>query len=893
METCRIFASRVAALFRSRRLDNDLADEISNHLELATEENMLLGMSRSQARTAALEHFGGPTQIQEMYRQQRGFPLLNQVTQDLRFALRQLYRSPGFALTAIATLALGLGATTAIFSLVNALLLRPLAVPQAERLTVLSMVSTDEPLPSYNFNAPLFRTLERRSDVFEAVAGVTDNVVPVRDAAGTQELPVTLVSGQYFEMMKVAPLVGRYLLPADDVAGARVVVISEGFWHARLHGAKDVIGQKLVIANVPFTIVGVMPHGFVGTNPTRRQEMMLPLSAEPDVDSPYDWIGAGFHANFLLVFGRRKDGITLEQTNAALRAATIPIVDEAGADEGYIKDAETNHMRFATESGERGFSYLRHDFEKPLVMLLCLCGAVLLLACLNLTSLLTARAAARERELATRLAIGATRGRLIQQLLVETFLIVCLGSGTGVLVSPMVSHSLAAILLSSDRNASLDTGLDARVFLFAALIAMITTLLVGLLPALRATSRDAGEQMKRGAYARTAHDSNKLLPRVLLGSEVALALMLLIGAGLLATSLARLYKTGIGFDPKGLVTLQLNMDKQALKGAALVRWYEEFAQALEHQPGVKAVSYEAATPMSGSTMTDELRSAVSNGGHQIFGNEVAPGYFATMGIPVLAGREFNWRDTPGSGDKVILNESAAKLLFPGRSAVGEVVVVRGDSRLEVVAVVGDAKYVSIRAATPPTEYLPIPQKTQGIRSYAAVVRYAGDVQELARVSREIAGKMAPEIPAPILTTMSRQIDVSLTTERMMAMLSLFFAGSALLVTGIGLYGTLAYTTARRTNEIGIRMALGARRQQVMALILHENLWSTAIGAAGGLFAALAGARLLASFLYNTSIHDPWVLASSIAAMGLIACAASTLPAWRASTIEPMEALRAE
>jgi predicted permease len=375
--------------------------------------------------------------------------------------------------------------------------------------------------------------------------------------------------------------------------------------------------------------------------------------------------------------------------------------------------------------------------------------------------------------------------------------------------------------------------------------------------------------------------------------------MLVIGAGLLATSLTRLYQTGLGFDPKGLVNLQLDMDKQSLKGEALLRWYEQFAESLTRQSGVKSVSYEATIPLSGSTMTTTAKSAFHTTGQIVYQNSVAPAFFATMHIPLLAGREFKWQDTPASGKKIILNESAARLLFPGRNAVGEVVTAIKDSSNEVIAVVGDAKYFSITKPAPPTVYLPITQTTENIASYSAVVRLDvtngrnGDAQLLATTSRTLIAKMAPEIPTPILTTMDRQVDIHLSTERMMAILSLFFAACSLLVTAIGLYGTLAYTTARRTSEIGIRIALGSQRLQVVLLVFRENAWSTLIGSIAGLGIALLASRALTSFLYGTSIHDPWVLVSSVAALVLIASAASLLPAIHAARIDPMQALRSE
>jgi predicted permease len=378
-----------------------------------------------------------------------------------------------------------------------------------------------------------------------------------------------------------------------------------------------------------------------------------------------------------------------------------------------------------------------------------------------------------------------------------------------------------------------------------------------------------------------------------MASEVALALLLVVGAGLLASSLTRLYHTGLGFNPKGIVDLQLNMDKQPLADDGLLHWYQQFAESLGHQPGVMAVSYESQTPLSGSTWTNSLKTPESQGNKEIYMNAVAPDYFAAMRIPMLEGRDFRWQDTKASGDKIILNESAAKELFPHQNAIGRMVLDFNNHPSEVIAVVGDVKYTSIRDKAPPGAYAAITQSLDGKHSYTVVVRVKGPAAPLAAAARSLAARMASDIPAPLMTSMSSTLDASISSERMMAMLSVFFAACALLVTAIGLYGTLSYATARRTSEIGIRMALGAQRAQVVTLVFRENAWIAASGSIAGLVAALLGARLLASFLYGTSVHDPWVFLGSIAALISIASLASLLPALRAARIDPMEALRTE
>jgi putative ABC transport system permease protein len=894
------FLFRLKSLVHKRRLDRDLAEELAFHQAMKREKLTHEGAAPQQEEAAAGVRMGDPGRWHERLWELWQFPTMENLLRDVSFSARLLWKSPGFTVVALVTLALGVGANTAVFSLINGLLLRPLPVPHADQLAVIHYDSSDEDRPNYSFCAPFFRALEKRHEVFQAVAAFNDSTLQVRGTSGTQEIPGALVSGQFFQALEVPPLLGRYLTPADDQVGGSStgfgVVISEDFWRAWFNSAPDVVGRRLTIANAPFTVVGVMPRQFIGADPTKRPEIYVPLWAEPVIDAPYNAIAGGYHSWWLRVIARRNPGVSLEQANAGLQAASNPVLEEAIPDAQWVKDARSHHFQFAAEPGSKGFSRLRTVFRKPLAAVFLLCGAMLLLACLNLASLLMARAAARERELATRLAIGATRRHLIQQLLVESLLVATLGTAAGLGVSLAVSRSLAALLLGNVRHTILDTKLDLRVFLFAAVSAGMAAVVIGLIPALRATSGNLNDHIKDGSHATSAREKRRLLPRVLMGLEVALALILVVGAGLLATSVTRLYRTGLGFDPKGVVNLDLNMDKQALDGDALVRWYEEFGDSIRHQQGVKSVSFESLTPLTGDTWNGDYHTPSSNGNHLIDLNAVAPEYFGTMRIPMLSGRDFRWDDTTAGGRKIILNQAAAKVLFPGQNAIGQHLSgENGESNTsyEVLAVVGDVRYASIREDAPAGAYLPITQREAKKPSYTAVVRVDGPAAPLAAAARSLAARMAPEIPAPVMTTMSSDLDASISSERMMAMLSVFFGGCALFVTAVGLYGTLAYATARRTSEIGIRMALGAQRLQVVRLVFRENAWIAAGGSLAGLVVAILASRALANLLYRTSVYDPWVMMTSVLALGTVASAASLIPSIRASRIEPITAIRCE
>ena len=892
------FLLRLKFLFHRRRSDREMAQELEFHQAMLREKLVRQGVTHVQAAAQARHTFGNAARWHERLRELWQLRTLENLLRDISFSLRLLRKSPGFTAVALLTLALGVGANTAVFSLINGLLLRPLPVPHAEQLAVLRM-EEGGPDPGYSFITPFFRSLERRHDIFANVFAYNPDTLQVKGQTGNESVDGMLVSGEFFQALQTPPLLGRTLIPEDDQPGGSpqglAVVISESFWQRWFNRAPDVVGRKLIIANTPFTVVGVMPKSFIGADPTQLPQIFAPLSADPIIDAPRDHINAGIHAWWIRVMARLQPAMNLEQANAALMTVSNPILHEATSDADFIKGEEKGHFHFAAESGSGGFTYARILFRKPLVAMFTMCGGILLLACLNLTSLLMARGAARERELATRLAMGATRQRLIHQLLVESLLIAIIGTVLGLASAPLVSHSLGTMLMSSgvENGVHLDTSLDLRVFLFAAIIAVTASMLIGLVPALRATSGDLNQQIKEGQQANRRNERRTLLPRVLMTLEVALALVLVAGAGLLATSLVKLYKSGAGFDPEGLVNIAFSMDKQQLEGDPLTQLYHQIDDELNRQPGVKDASFEFIVPLSRRGWNGNY-AAPGQKPSLIMLNSVAPKYFETMRIPLYMGRDFRWSDTKASGLKIILNQSAAKRFFPDRNAIGQQVI-NADEKIsfEVVAVVGDTKYRDMRTPAPPQGFVPIQQDDQPKPSLHAVVRVDGPIAPLAAAVRSIAARLAPTIPTPTLTTVDEVMNNSLGAERMMAVLAIFFAACALLVTAIGLYGTLAYNTARRTSEIGIRMALGAQRSRVVVLVFRENAVIAMLGSAAGLVAAILASRALASFLYETSPRDPWILVGSVVALACIASTASLLPAIRAARIEPITAIRCE
>jgi predicted permease len=892
------FLGRAKSLFRKRRMSHDMAEELAFHQTLLRDKLLREGVPPSQVNATVRRTFGNPSRWHERLRELWQFQSIESLMRDIRFSIRLLKKSPGFTAIALLTLALGVGANAAVFSLINGLLLRPLPVPHGDQLIVLGMDHGSLRV-QYSFPAPFFRALESRHEIFENVFAFFPQEMQVRGSLANENIPGMLVSGDYFNALQTPPLMGRYLTPADDRKGGSpeglAVVISERFWEIWFHRLPSVVGSKLVIANTTFTVVGVMPKQFFGADPTHRPQIFAPLSAEPIIDAPRNLIDAGVHGWWLTVMARVRPGVTLEQANAALASMSMPIARSTVTDANSLTQMEKAHFRFTAAPGSKGFTYIRFSFKKPLIALFAMCGGILLLACLNLASLLMARGAARERELATRLAMGATRRRLVQQLLVESLLLALMGTAIGLIVAPLASQSLATMLMSGNTSEGvyLDTSIDIRVLGFAAITAIVATLLVGLLPALQATSGNLNKHIKDGQHATTGR-RRKLLQPVMMASEVGLALILIVGAGLLATSLIKLFTAGAGFNPRGVVNIALDMQKQPLDGVALMQLYQQYVETMSHQPGITSASLVRIVPLSHS-MWDQDHALPGGVSHDLYLNGIAPNYFQTMSIPLLAGRDFRWADTTPTGLKIILNQSAVKLFFGDRNPLGQHIIQTGDKKtdFEIVGVVGDAKYEDLRSDAPPAAYLPATQIEDKKPSYVVVVKTSGPLAPLANTARSLAAQMAPQIPAPVVTSMETVVENSLSTERVMALLSVFFAACALLVTGIGLYGTLSYNTARRTSEIGIRIALGARRAGVMVLVFRQNAKIAGAGLAIGLIAAILASRALASFLYETSPRDPWILIGSVAALATLASAASLLPAFRASRIQPTTAIRCE
>lgn len=837
---------------------------------------------------------------------------------DLRYALRTLARSPGLVAVAVLTLALGLGANAAIFGVLDAALFRPLLYPDADRLvTVHIAIRQDGPSPPggqgagfdaerFPWSYPKFAAFRRGVVSYEALAAYGSSSINLITPDGPERLQVELVSAPYFDLLGVRAVIGRGFTADEDAApnAAPVVVLGHQLWRARFGGDSATLGQTVRLNGYPLTVVGVMPPGFAGL--TGTAEAWIPIMMAPVFQYPEILEEAGNH--WFPVVGRLTPGRTLDQ--AAAEAAVMG----AEVDRRY---------RFPMQQGEwrAGVASLTEARVAPAVRrsVLLLGGAVgvvLLIACVNITGLLMVRAVARRRELAVRLALGAPRSRLVRQVLTEAGLLALAGAALGLVLARIGSGALLRLVPAGGRGPGSvsylfdvsSVGVDSRVIWFALGLAVLAGLLVGLVPALQASRPEAAEMLKSGTGAVGTSRGSLRRPgaqQVLVVAEVALALLLLAGAGLLVRSFARLQSVAPGFRPEGVLSFRYSAADLDLAAQDPRLFRERLITRLSALPGVRAVSVGTCAPFSGPcntnvvTRRDDERIPMGAGSIQIGTHVVGPDHFATLGIPVLRGRGFTDRDRAGAAKVVVLNETAARRIWPGQDPIGRRIAVsnpyfRGDSTAEVVGVVGDVRYGPVESEAAPDLYLPAYDAAWG-RSGLVFLRADGGGEPLSLVPairRELQA-IDPTLPLFNVLTLEERAAAALARPRFATMLLAIFAATALVLAAVGLYGVMAFSVTQRTREIGLRMALGAEGRVVLAGVLRHGLGLAAIGVATGAVAALALRRVLVAFLYQTSGIEPLTLAAVCLVMLGAAAVAALVPARRATRVDPMEALRGE
>jgi predicted permease len=949
MRTLRVWGVRLLSLFRKRQLDARLDEELRFHLEMQAHELEARGMSREAARREARAALAadGPgwsvESLKEELRARRGVPALEILGQDLRYAARMMRKSPGFTAVALLSLALGIGTNSAIFSVVNALLLRSLPVPDADQLMVLQRHEGNGEVP--NFSYPAYRQLADSAAVCSGVVAVTFEFAAVvrpalafaqggaGGAAGgeVETASAELVSGNLFSALGIAAAAGRTFTAAeDDVPGAHpVAVLGYGYWERRFGRDPGVVGQTLAVDGVPVTVVGVAPRGFNGAFVDGAPDVYLPITMRelvryhrnthtdgPEEETRPIWNQVNVH--WLRLLARRRPGVSVAQAGAVLR---VIFERTKQAQLATHPDPEARRriaaQTLVLEPGARGMANWREELTRPLLVLTGAAGLVLLIACTNLASLLLARADRRKQEMAVRLGIGAGQGRLLRQLLTESLLLSGLGGALGLLFAAWGSRLLLALVSSRGAPVRLDVALDARQLVVAAATALLTGIGFGLVPALQATRVDLVASLKEGARAALSGRAGsaagpggaaggrngwrRLLPLgpALVAAQIALSLLLLIGAGLFVRSLQNLVRVDPGFARDRLLMAEVNTGQLAADEAHLAALYDRLVERLEEIPGVRAASLSQFRLLaSGSSASDiELPGSPQVPGHPRLAHMsvVTAHYFAATGMPLLRGRAFSPRDGKGAPQVAIVNEALVRSFFPRRSGLGErfgfEVATPGDH--EIIGVVRDAKYNDLAEKTPPMIYLPVTQNPDALRDLE--LRTAATAGEAAtvRALRRAVAEVEPKLAVANVVNIGEQLDRSLARERAVARLTGFFGGLALLLSAIGLYGVMSYGVARRTGEIGLRMALGAPRGRVLAMVMGETARVIAVGVAAGLAAALATTRLAASQLYGLGAFDPATVVVAGLVLAAVALLAGFLPARRAADTSPMTALRYE
>jgi predicted permease len=887
--------------FRRAAWDDERRLEIEAHLAIDTDDNIGRGMSARDAEAAARRKLGNATLIREEIYRMNTIAFFETLIQDLRYGVRLLRLNPGFAAVAMLSLALGVGANATMFQLLNALRIRSLPVAHPEQLAEIRIVG-DHLNRSGSFNGrhdaltnPLWERIRDRQDAFSSVFAWASPEFDLSTGGESRPVDGLWVSGDFFTTLDVRPMLGRVLTPADDRRGcaAPPAVISYGFWQREYGGSASALGRPITLDGHPFEIVGITAPGFFGVEIGRHFDVAVPLCAEPfshglrsDLDRNDSW--------FLAAIGRLKPGWTVEQAAAHLRAISPPIFKETLAN--YRPDEEKAYLdfRLGAVPARSGVSNLR-EYERPLWLLLATTAMVLLIACANLANLMLARATAREREIAVRLALGASRLRIARQLLAESVLIAVAGAGAGAVLAQWLSRLLVASLATQNDRVFLDVAGDWRVFSFIAVLAAATCLLFGVLPAIRATAAAPGDAMKAGSRGTTDTRERFGLRRVLVVVQVALSLMLVVGALLFVRTLRNLVTLDAGFAQSDLLVAVLNFKRAGIPEARMPNAHADLLDRLRHQPGMEDAAKVRNVPVGGSFSNRELIVGGVARSESVNFNWISDGYFRTMSAPLLGGRDLDDRDTATSPRVAIVTESFARVFFGGQNPLGKTFQIDeppGTPRpvYEIVGFARDSKYNDLRDPFEPLVYVPATQNEPPGSTLRLVVRSRLPLAQATATIIALAREVHPSIVVEF-RTMQSQVRDSLMRERLMATLSGFFGALAALIATIGLYGVMSYMVARRRNEIGIRMALGADRGDVVGMVMREAGRLLGTGVVVGLIASILAARAARTLLFGLSPGDPLTLLIAAAVLGTVAMVASYLPALRASRLEPTEALR--
>jgi putative ABC transport system permease protein len=899
----------LSRLFRKSKQDAQLDSELRFHVEQQTADNVAAGMPPDEARRRALAQFGGLEYMKEESRDARGTQFIESLFQDVRFALRLLRKTPVITAIALLSLALGIGANTAIFSLIDAVMLRMLPVQNPEQLAQITFLSPGSPRPRASVTNPIWEQVRDHQDAFSGVFAWSSEVFDLAEGGEVNNINGVYASGDYFNVLGVRPAAGRLLTASDDVRSCPgVAVLGYGFWQSHYGGAQSAIGSSIRLNGHYFPIIGVAQRGFFGTDVGEKLDVAIPICAEAVLDGKDSMLDVRDDWWFSMM-GRLKPGVTVEQADARMKVLSQPLFGAVVPQDWPAKYQDMfrkyTFAIFPGATGTAGRYGLRGRYSLPLKILMFIVGLVLLIACANIASLLLARSAARQKEISVRLALGASRRRLIRQVLTESIVLSGLGAILGVLFARWGSALLVRFVSTQQNQVFLDLKMDGRVLAFTIAIAVLCGLLFGILPALRGTRVDVMSAMKEGQSQAAGGRSHSSAARWIVAAQVALSLILVVEAGLFIRVFTNLMTLDAGFDRNNVLMVETNIHNAGLPESARIPLYGQMLAKLRALPGVVSASQCWITPLSGG----DWDNSVTVAGHPLPSgvdpdtllNWITPGYFQTMRTRLLEGRAFDARDSATSTPVVIVNQLLARRYFGNQSPIGQHLTAGTEGSgtiemlkepIEIIGVVQDAKYTSLNEVPMPEAYFPLSQIQANVGEGTTFeIRTAMRPSALIPAVRNAMGSVN-KLTSLQFTTLKQKADDSVAIEHLMAVLSGFFGGLALLLTAVGLYGVMAYVVTQRTHEIGIRMALGAQQGSILRLVLRNALIVLAAGIATGLVVIWI-MRLVVQALYGIKSQDLWAISLSVVVMVGVALIATYIPARRAMKVDPMVALRYE
>src|SRR5579862_45116 len=903
MRRLRALLLRLASLFVGRRHEQEMSDEFESHLQMLIEDNVRAGMTPEEARRQALIKLGGMDQAKENYRDRRRLPMLETLWQDIRYGTRMLRKNPGFTAVAVLTLALGIGANTAIFSLIDTVMLRMLPVHEPEKLVQVEMSDPFSPGRSDpEFTNFLWEQIRDRQDIFSGAFAWSDDRFDLSQGGAVNMVEGMWASGGLFQALGLQPATGRLMSAADDQRGcAGVAVLSYGFWQDHFAGDQSAVGSILSLNNHPVQVVGVAPRGFSGLNVGKKFDVAIPICMATIYDSPKSRLDQRSWW-WLQIIARIKPGLSLEKVQARLKVLS-PAVMSGGLPQNWEPKDQKEFLQqvLQAQPAGTGISDLRDRFTGPLEILMAVVGLVLLIACANIASLMIARSASRHKEIAVRQALGASRLRLIRQLLTECVLLSTAGAVLGIFFARWGSTLLVHLMSTTRTPLALQFPLDIRVLAFTAAVSVLTGILFGVLPAFGSTRVSLTAAMKGSLAAETARHARFRPGILIVGAQVALSLVLLVAAGLFLRSFWKLVTLDIGFDRSNVLMVGANLKIAHVPTDQQMATFEEIENRLRTLPGVVSEGRSTITPISGSVWNGFFHPDSPNpptGRNSLaFRNFISPGYFPTLRTPLLAGRNFTSHDTKDSQHVAIINQNLAHRFYPNLNPIGRYFNIEGapgetPPQVLIVGLVKDAKYRSVSEVTLPTAYEPIVQIPEHSDVDNFELRTAARPSAMASAVQNVVASVNKEIPLEF-GTLADQVDDSLVQQRTLATLSGFFGGLALLLAMLGLYGALSYLVTQRQTEFGVRMALGAQPGSILRLVMRQVASILLVGIVAGVAISLAATRVLQSMLFGLGPRDTVTMLAAVGILSAVAMVAGYLPARRATKVDPMVALRYE